>query len=160
MAQQVFYTLVEAGDTKGARALRCTGATIDIRAEGDCAFRAACRNGHLATAQWLLSVCPEIDVRVYQDYAFCWACRNEHLATAQWLIDLGVVPPVDHDLRAYYRQRLCRRWNSLANVIIVTKRCVRRFYARFYAPGGRGMMLAKQRFETKTRAEAGLLQSQ
>ena len=52
------------------------------------AFRNACENGHLQTAQWLLSVKPSINISADYEYAFRWACVKGHLETAQWLLTL------------------------------------------------------------------------
>lgn len=51
------------------------------------AFRHACENGYLATAQWLHSTKPS-NVSVNEKHAFQMACRHGHLEAAQWLYSI------------------------------------------------------------------------
>ena len=49
------------------------------------AFRAACWDGHLEVAQWLITIHPSIDISAEDEVAFTSAC-GINLKLAQWLL--------------------------------------------------------------------------
>ena len=53
-----------------------------------CAFLWACKQGHLAVAQWLLKINPTIDISRDEDHVFRHTCKNGHLEIAQWLLEI------------------------------------------------------------------------
>jgi len=62
---------------------------VDIHADDEQAFRAACMNGHLAIAQWLWDLSnATIDIHAYDDNAFRMACEYGFVDVAQWLWQL------------------------------------------------------------------------
>jgi hypothetical protein len=64
--------------------------TCSVRGLRDLAFRRACKNCHLETAQWLVSL-GGVDIHADDDFVFYAACGNGHLEMAQWLMSLGGV---------------------------------------------------------------------
>ena len=52
---------------------------IDISSHNECAFRSACKNGHLEVAKWLLSIKTDINILIQNEYAFQFACQEGHL---------------------------------------------------------------------------------
>ena len=71
--------------------------------QGDYAFSNACSEGHLETARWLWTVCPDqerLKMLHTNNYDFFHAYRKGHLEVAQWLFDLY---ETDLRLRIYKR---------------------------------------------------------
>ena len=60
--------------------------------DGSTPFSAACRRGHLAVAQWLVStgVCVDIGKKLHADSPFRVACSSGKLEIAQFLLSIGV----------------------------------------------------------------------
>ena len=60
-----------------------------LHEKDDSAFRLACGYGHLETANWLWSICPDEEqsamLHAKDDGAFRMACQNGHLEIAKWL---------------------------------------------------------------------------
>ena len=66
---------------------------INISAYNDYAFQAACQNGHLEIAKWLLKNKSDINISAGHDLAFSMACNNGHLKIAKWLFEIK--PDID-----------------------------------------------------------------
>ena len=49
------------------------------------AFDAACADGHLRVAQWIMNVFPQCDPCMHNYAPFKHACANGYLHVAQWL---------------------------------------------------------------------------
>jgi hypothetical protein len=65
--------------------------TFFVRDNSNLAFRLACVNGHLDTAQWMYKNHHGIiDIHVLNDYAFRVACENGHWESAKWVATLGM----------------------------------------------------------------------
>lgn len=123
---------------------------VSHRAFGD-AFQWACVRGHLDVAQWLWSL-GDVDHHVQDDAAFRWACVNGHLGVAQWLVSLGKsgtgkgVP-----FREYpkYMTHLRRKWRGAVKSIVLLHHTYTSFVRRYYAPGGKGYLVAHASFASK-----------
>jgi hypothetical protein len=59
---------------------------VDVHADDNGAFRAACRNGHLETVKWLVGL-GGVDVHADNDYPL-GACRNGKLEVVRWLLSM------------------------------------------------------------------------
>ena len=61
---------------------------IDVRSNGNYAFRWACTHGHLDVAKWLYTVFQLTvdDARSFNNYAFRYACANGHQNVCDWLV--------------------------------------------------------------------------
>jgi len=89
MQAQVTH-LCQYGNLESIKKLLQNNQNINIY---DSAFRIACGYGHLAVAQWLLSVKPDINISAEDNWAFSNACEMGHLEVAKWL--LQVKPDID-----------------------------------------------------------------
>ena len=76
----------------------------------ECAFRSACKNGHLEVAKWLLSIKTDINILIQNEYAFQFACQEGHLEVAKWL--LSVKPDIDISANEEYAFKFaCEKGN-------------------------------------------------
>jgi hypothetical protein len=121
-----FIGLCCCGNLKAAKEYLRLHPDINISANKEFAFRAACYRDRLELAKWLLRVKPDINISDNRDTAFRNACYCGHLEVAKWLQTLKpYLYVIEYDENGNYtgfkvRSKEHANWEKRKNALYLT----------------------------------------